>query len=453
MSRKIVLVFAALAAAVIISCGAGSAEVKSELEQKLDELLLPLVERDLFSGSLLIAKGGEVLIAKGYGPANREHGVPCGPETKFRLGSVTKQFTSMILMQLQEEGKLSVEDKLTDYIPDYPDGDKITIHHLLTHTSGVPNFTSFPEYLETAMIPSTLEEIVERFKHKPLDFEPGERFSYSNSGYLLLSYILEQVTGKSWEELLRERILEPLGLEETGYDHHETILPHRATGYSLDGLEVRNSAYIDMSIPSGAGAMYSTVGDLFKWDRALYTDKLLTKESLEKMFTPFKSNYGYGWGIREVDGKRVIAHGGGINGFVTNISRFVEDDMVIIVLCNIESGSLRQAMERIAAVATGKDYEPIKIRTPVEVETPLLEEYAGEYELNPGFILAFTVEEGRFYSQATGQPKLEVFAESETEFFLMDVDAQLTFVRGEDGKVSHVILHQGGRDQEARKIK
>ena len=453
MSRKIVLALVALMAAAILSCQAGPTEVKSDLEQKLDELLNPLVEMNLFSGSLLVAKGGEVVLAKGYGLANREHGVPCGPETKYRLGSVTKQFTATLIMQLQEEGKLNVEDKLTDYIPDYPDGDKITIHHLLTHTSGVPNFTGFPEYVKTMMIPATLEEIIERFKHKPLDFEPGEKFSYSNSGYLLLSYILEKASGESYEELLRERILEPLEMEATGYDHHETILPHRATGYALERMEVRNSAYIDMSIPSGAGAMYSTVGDLFKWDRALYTEMLLTQGSLEKMFTPFKSDYGYGWDIREVDGKKVISHGGGVNGFLTKITRFVDDDMLVVVLCNIESPYIAEAANQISAVAQGKEYEPVKVRTPVDVDAAVLDEYAGEYQLNPGFILTLTVEDGRFYTQATGQPKLEVFAESESEFFLMEVDAQITFVRGDDGSVSHLILHQGGRDQEAVKIK
>jgi CubicO group peptidase (beta-lactamase class C family) len=441
-----------LSAVVSLSCLTYPVETRSELEAKLDELIAPLVEKDLFSGSILVAKGGEIILQKGYGLADREHGVACAPDTKYRLGSVTKQFTSMMIMQMQEEGLLSVEDALSKYIPDYPNGEEITIHHLLTHTSGVPNFTSFPDYEKTMMIPTTLEEIIARFKDKPLDFEPGERFSYSNSGYILLSYILEKVSGKSWETLLHERITGPLGLEETGYDRHETILPQRAIGYALDGLKVVNSAYIDMSIPSGAGAMYSTVRDLYKWDRALYTDKLLKKESLERMFTPFKSNYGYGWMIRDEDGRKLIAHGGGINGFVTVIKRYVDDDTVIVALCNMESPYFNKVVETVTALVWGKEPQPIKVRTAIEVDRKLLEEYAGKYMLNPQFIITFTVEDGRFYTQATNQPKFEVFAESETDFFLMVVDAQVTFVRGDDGKVSHLILHQGGQDQKAVKV-
>jgi len=392
-------------------------------------------------------------LAKGYGLADREHGVPCGPETKYRLGSLTKQFTAMLVMQLQELGKLSTDDMLSKYIPDYPNGDKITVHNLLTHTSGVPNFTSFPDYADTMMIPASLEELIARFKDKPLDFQPGEKFSYSNSGYILLSYIVEKTGGKRIEELLREMILDPLGMKNTGCDHNADILPHRARGYAVAGPgKVVNAPYIDMSIPSGAGAMYSTVGDLLIWDRALYTDRLISKSSREKMFTPFLNGYAYGWAISET-GRKKIAHGGGINGFMTYIERFVDDDVLIVSLCNIESPYVSKVRRALPAIVFGERYEPIAIRKAMKVKPEVLEKYIGDYELKPGHVLSFFIEDGRFFTRVSGQGEMEVFAESESKFFLMAADVQINFVTGEGGTVTHAVINQNGIITEAKKIK
>jgi len=423
------------------------------LESKVDEYINAHLKLQKFSGSILIAQKGKILLSKGYGMANYELDVPNTPQMKFLLGSITKQFTSMAVMQLQEKGLLSVDDSLKKYIPDYPDGDKITVHHLLTHTSGIPNFTSFPEYTKTMMLASPVEETVERFKNKELEFTPGEKFSYSNSGYILLGYIIEKVSQKPYEAYLKENILQPLNLEDTGYGHYEPILEKRAAGYSWGKDHLVNASYLDMSIPHGAGALYSTVEDLYLWDRALYTEKLVSKNSLDKIFTPFKDNYGYGWGISELFGHKRISHGGGINGFTTDISRYPDDDVCIIVLSNFDHSSTGKISQDLAAIVFGEKYEFPKERKEVKVDPKIYEAYVGQYELKPNFIITITKENDRLFAQATGQPKAEIYPESEIKFFLKAVDAQLTFIKDDKGEVTQLILHQGGKDQPAKKVK
>jgi len=330
--------------------------VSQDIESKVDEFINAHMKNGNFNGSILIAKNGRILVSKGYGYANMEHNVLNTPQTKFRLGSITKQFTSMAIMQLQEKDMLSVNDPLTKFIPDYPGGDEISVHHLLTHTSGVPNLTSFPDYRKTMMIPVSIEEVIDRFKNKSPDFSPGEKFSYSNSGYILLGYIVKKVSGKSYENFIKENIFTPLHMEGTGYDHHNTIIKNRASGYEKRGNEFVNAAYIDMVIPHGAGALYSTVEDLYTWDRALYTEKLVKKSTLEKIFTPFKGNYAYGWGIGEKFNRNFIGHGGGINGFVTNIGRFVDDDACVIVLSNVMNRLVGKIGDDLAAILFGEEY-------------------------------------------------------------------------------------------------
>lgn len=327
------------------------------LQEKVDDYIGRLLKMGKFSGSLLIAKNGDILHSKGYGLANRELDVSNTPQTIFRLGSIGKQFAATAVMQLQEQGKLDVKDPLTKYIPDYPNGDIITLHHLLTHTSGIPNLTEFPEHRKTIMIPSPVEKTILRFKDKPLEFTPGEKFKYCNSGYLLLGYVIEKVSGKTYEDYLEENIFHPLNMTHSGYDHHSTILKNRASGYHITKEGAFNAPYIDMSIPHAGGALYSTVEDLFLWDRALYTKKILTKASLDKMFTPFKANYGYGWRIDSIYGHKRIHHGGSIFGFQAHIARYVDDNIFVVFLCNQRPVNARKIAEDLAAIVFGKPYD------------------------------------------------------------------------------------------------
>ncbi len=548
--------------------------------EKMDALMRQYVENRQFNGSVLVAENGKVVFKKGYGMANMEWSIANAPDTKFRLGSITKQFTAMLVMQLVEKGKIKVNDKITTYLPDYPkaNGDKITVHHLLTHTSGIPNYTNFPKFFENlSRDPYTPDAFVKQFSELPLEFVPGSTFNYSNSGYFLLGVLIEKVTGKSYAQVLQEQILTPLQMNDTGYDLHEPILAKRATGYEKKGAKYVNSAYLDMSIPYAAGSLYSTVEDLYLWDQALYTDKLISASSKVLLFTPFLSGYAYGWGVDKMkigelkDSLQTIGHGGGINGFNTLITRLPKDRQLVVLLNNtggaplgaiqknllnilynqpvtppkksvadafrqtLTSSSLEKAIQQFQTLKTDKAYvlnegemnalgyeflgegkkkealavfdliveaypnsfnaydsrgeaymaigdkaasikdykkslelnprnmggiEKLKelgekVEAPKDIVVPasILETYVGDYQLAPNFILTVTKEGDKMMTQATGQGKIEIFAESETKFYPKVMEAKIEFVKDEAGKVSKLILNQGGRTMEAKKIK
>ena len=333
---------------------------------EIDKLMQLYYEYGRFNGTVLVAENGKIIFKKGYGLANMEWEIPNEPDTKMRLGSITKQFTSMIIMQLVEEDKIKLDAKMTEYLPAYREdtGEKITIHHLLTHTSGIPSYTSLPGFFkDISRDPYPVDEFVKKFCSGDLEFRPGSQYKYNNSGYFLLGAIIEKVTAKTYETVLHERILNPLGMNDTGYDHHEPILPNRATGYEKRMNGYVNSPFLDMSLPYAAGAMYSTVLDLYKWDQALYTDKLLSKQNKEIMFTPFLSNYAYGWGVSKMgladsdDSIKVISHGGGINGFNTLISRLVEDKHLIVLLNNTGGTELASMNTGIVNILYDKPYD------------------------------------------------------------------------------------------------
>jgi len=331
-----------------------------EKATKIDEIMSTYYEYGQFNGTVLVAENGNVIFKKGYGLANMEWNIPNTPDVKFRLGSITKQFTSMIIMQLVKEGKVSLEEKMTTYLPYYrkDTGDKVTIHHLLTHTSGIPSYTNLPNFFEDiSRDPYPVKEFVKIYCSGDFEFEPGTQFKYNNSGYFLLGAVIEEITGKSYEDNLRERILEPLGMKDTGYDHHNTILLKRAGAYQKAGGGYENAPYLDMGLPYAAGSLYSTVEDLYIWDQALYTEKLLPEKYKEIMFTPFKARYAYGWIISSAPhGKKAIVHGGGINGFSTQIVRLVDDRHLIVLLNNTGGAPLNDMSLKIGAILYGDEY-------------------------------------------------------------------------------------------------
>jgi CubicO group peptidase (beta-lactamase class C family) len=421
---------------------------------KFDEYLTALSGQGRFTGSVLVARDGKVIFTRGYGLANVEFDVANTPQTKFRLGSITKQFTAAAILLLQERGKLSVQDPVCKYVENCPAAwSEVTIHHLLSHTGGLPNFTNFPDYQPKMMMPVTLPEMIARFKDKPLDFKPGEKWNYSNSGYFLLGFIIEKAAGESYESFLQKNIFDPLKLTNTGYDHHDTIMKKRATGYSLVKGKMVNSAYLDMTQPYSAGSLYSTVEDLFLWNEALHSDKLLSAKARELMMTPVKNNYAYGLGIQEKSGHKIVNHGGGINGFSTFIARFPAEKVTVVVLRNADYGSPGpgQITSDLAAIVFGEKYEIPTEQKEVKVDPKIYDAYAGRYELAPNLILTISRQGDRLMAEATGQPQIELFPESETKFFLKVVDAKITFVKDDTGKVTHLIFHQG-EDQKAKRI-
>jgi CubicO group peptidase (beta-lactamase class C family) len=421
---------------------------------KIDEYMNAAAKVDRFSGAILVARDGHVVVSKGYGMADLEEDVPNTPETKFRLGSLTKQFTAASIMLLQERGRLSVQDSICKYVAPCPEAwQPITLHQLLSHTAGVPNFTSLPDYQKTMREPAPIESLINRFRALPLDFKPGEGWSYSNSGYVLLGYVIEKVSGESYENFLRKNIFEPLGMTSTGYDHADAIIKHRAHGYSPRGDQIVNAAYLDMTIPHAAGALYSTVGDLYLWEQSLYTERLLKRASLDAIYTPVQHEYGYGWNITKLYNRKTYEHSGGIDGFATNITRFPDDRATVIVLSNYEAAPSSRIARDLAAILFGEKYDVPAERTVAKVDPKIYDAYVGEYELAPTFHLVITREGDRLMTQATGEPKIEVFPASETNFFLKVVKADITFVKNEQGQVTHLILNQGGQQQTAKKIK
>ena len=338
--------------------------------EKIDDLMRLYNEYGQFNGSVLVAENGKVIFKKGFGMANMEWEVPNQPDTKHRLGSVTKQFTAMLILQLVEEGKLNLNVPITTYLRDYPKktGDIITIHHLLTHTSGIPNFTSFPDYQKDLSINTySPEALIKIFSDSSLQFKPGEKFSYSNSGYLVLGDIIEKVSGKPYEQILYENILNPLKMNNTGYDHHETILKNRASGYEKNENKFINADYIDMSVPYSAGALYSTVEDLYLWDQAFYNETLLSSITRDLLFKPYikarGGSYGYGWEVGKKpigntsDSVIVISHSGGINGFNTSIQRIPSDKHLIVLLNNTGGAVLGEINTAILSILYGTSYE------------------------------------------------------------------------------------------------
>ena len=548
---------------------------------KIDEMMKLYQSYGQFNGSVLVAENGKVIYKKGLGFANMEWNIPNEADTKFRLGSITKQFTAAMILQLVEQGKIKLDGKISDYLPDYRKdiGGKITVHQLLNHTSGIPSYTSQPRFFQdVSRTPFTVADFVTKYTSGDLEFEPGSKFSYNNSGYFLLGAIIEKVTGKSYEQVLKENILDPLGMKNTGYDHFDAILSKRASGYNKTPAGFVNSPYLDMSIPYAAGSMYSTVEDLFLWDRALYADKILSAKSKELMFKPNLENYGYGFGISNAalgetkQNVPVISHTGGINGFNTIIVRLVGNEHLIVLLDNTSQGQnldkiskgitnilydlpyshpkksiaealLKTAAERGAEAAV-KQYRDLKINqsatydfsenelntlgyqlvgmkkikdaieifklnveafpqasnpydslgeaylmngdkelslknykkaleldpqnanaanvvkrlespaaVAVKVDPKIYDQYAGEYQLAPNFVLTVMKEADKLMGQATGQPKIELVPESDTQFFVREVNAQVSFVKDEKGVVTALILNQNGQKIEGKKIK
>jgi CubicO group peptidase (beta-lactamase class C family) len=399
-----------------------------------------------FMGSVLVARDGKVLLDKAYGFANLEWDVPNTPTTKFRLGSITKQFTVASILLLEERGKLKVEDPVKKYMPDAPAAwDKITIFHVLTHTSGIPSLTSFPDFESHEAQAMTPDKLVEWFRDKPLEFEPGTKWNYSNSGYILLGYLIEKISGQSYSEFIQQNIFGPLGMKDSGYDSNAAIIPHRASGYAPGKDGPVNAGFVHMSIPFSAGALYSTTEDLLRWEQGLFGGKVLKAESLAKMTTPFKQDYAFGLGVSTNNGHKMIAHDGGIQGFNTSLAYFPDDKLVVAVLANL-NGPAGQIAGNLAKVVHGEKVVLPTERKEVTVSPEILKQYVGTYELTPKFSLAITLEGGQLISQGTNQEKVPMFAESETMFFLKLVDAQIEFVKNEKGEVTNMVLHQNGRD-------
>lgn len=319
--------------------------IKENIEKYLNGFTMP---DHWFSGSILVSINGNILINKGYGMANYELDIPNNTETKFCIGSITKQFTAILVLQLVEKDLLSLDETLDVFISDYPSGNKVTIHHLLTHSSGIYNYTKDEDmdiYRRNHISPI---DLIEKFKYKPLDFDPGSKYSYSNSGYILLGYIIERLTNKTYEKCVNENIFHKLSMMNSGYNDHIKLIKSRASGYDMVDGEIRNCDFIDFSIPYSAGSLYSTIEDLHKWNSALINGTLINEKFLKMMLKKqviMAEDLYYGYGItiwQKKYGSRIrigISHSGGVPGFVSTNNIFPEDNVEIIILSNMTNSS------------------------------------------------------------------------------------------------------------------
>jgi CubicO group peptidase (beta-lactamase class C family) len=404
-----------------------------------------------------VVRNGEVLKAKGYGLANVELGVAATPDTIYQSGSVGKQFTATLAMMLIEEGKLGLDDPVSKYLPSAPPAwQGITLRHLLTHTSGISNSI----YQRINMRQDyTEDELLQQIMSMPLDFQPGEKWNYSNAGYVTLGILIHKAAGKFYGDLLREKIFGPLGMTTARVISEADIVPNRAAGYRLVDGQLKNQEWVSPTLNTTAdGALYLTVLDLAKWDAALYTEKLLKRSSLDLMWTPVKLNdgktepYGFGWGLSDVRGHHVISHGGAWQGFTMSIARYVDDKLTVIVMTNLDAAHSRP--ERIGKGIAGiynAELGPV-VHQAVKIDPKIFDAYVGDYALTPEVTLSIAREGDRLWGGPKGQDRRELLAESETRFFFDDSETEITFVKDANGKVTHLIVHQNG-GMEARKIR
>ncbi|MEA1876804.1 MAG: serine hydrolase [Bacteroidota bacterium] len=446
---KQILLFSILISSMLIPVNG------QDMISQLDSTILNSFDQNGPGVTVLIKHKGEVIYHKGFGMANVEQNVKMDAGHVFRIGSITKQFTACAILKLAEEGKLSLADDLQKYLPDYPtQGQVITIEHLLTHTSGIKSYTGLQEWTsELQRKDFTPIELIEYFKRDSLDFIPGERFMYNNSGYFILGYIIEKVSGLSYEDFIETRFFKALGMDDSRYDHPEEIIPMRVAGYNRDGSSLQNANYLSMTQPYSAGSLMSTVYDLSKWYEAVFSYQVIKEESLKLAHTAFELNngkstgYGYGWFIGNRLDRQTIEHGGGINGSLTKDLYFLEDDLFIAVFSNCTCFPPDPLALKLGARVLDVDTS----RKEIPLTDEQMKRFIGEYELMEGFVLTVTLKDNQLMIQATGQGISPVFPESEYLFFSKLVDAQIEFVM-EDDVASSLILFQSGARIEGKKI-
>lgn len=356
------------------------------MSSEIDQIVLQDINPQGPGVAIAVVKDGELIHCQGYGLANLEWGCPIQPDTVFQLASITKQFTATAIMLLEQQGKLHLDDPITTYLPDYPTHDRhITITHLLNHTSGIPSYTGLDIFI-TDLIHKALtpHDLPAYFKDLPLEFEPGTRFVYNNSGYHLLGLIIEQASGVSYEQFIQQHIFQPLGMNHSYYMHNKAIIPQRASGYDKTPEGYQQAEYLNMLIPYAAGSLGSTVEDLVRWDAGLHAGQLLDQATQERMYTPVQladgstAPYGFGFGTHNYEGHRLIHHGGGIFGFHTFIARFVDEQAMIAILAN-DSGI---DVEKITRNIARHIFEiPALTRTPITLSTAMLDKTVGTYLL------------------------------------------------------------------------
>jgi CubicO group peptidase (beta-lactamase class C family) len=434
----------------------------------VDSLIVRRFSKDGAGVAVLVARDGKILYEKVYGLANVEKHEPVTIDTKFRIGSVTKQFTASAILRLQESGKLTVSDTLSKYYPDFPRGSEVTLRHLLTHTSGIHSYTETPGFLKNVTSATTTADVISSIKTFPYDFNPGLKWSYCNSGYYILGSIVEKVSGREYGAFLNETFFAPFQMTNTGVYRNDKPPSGAAVGYEYEGGHFKKTLDWDMSWAGGAGTIYSTVKDLYLWNEAIFTGQVLSKEDLAAAFTPViteenKSDnlvdgYGYGWGISHFRGVREISHNGGLHGFLSSLIRLPEQNFTVVVLINAspakpgtDPGALAH---EIAEMYLGFELAARPVRSTKAGENishDALAAIVGRYDYGSANLVV-TLDGDHVYAQLGGQPRFEIFPKSDTEFFWKVVDAQVAFVKDPTGKVVSATHQQGGMTIHAARL-
>lgn len=393
-----------------------------EMERQIDDIMMPLVKDNLLSGTVLVAVNDALLFHKAYGMADIEAGVPNTIDTEFGLASITKMFTALAIMQLVERGQLRLEDRLSQYIPDFPSGERISIYHLLTHTSGLPSYNSLEKY-------ANFQALIGRIKTLPLKFDTGASFEYSNSGYALLTFVIEKISGVTYEDYMKRNIFVPCQMIHSGIIRTDGPMPSapQAVGYSLTGSGRLQRSELRHNVAKGDGALFSTTGDMFKFNRALFNNSLVSKKSRDMMFRPFKEQYGIGFLVEDYNGWTAIWHPGGKQGARTKFTTYIKPNHKVTVVSLFNTDFMLDYLveEQIEKIALGELGKPIFSRNASFIRP--LKKFTGTYEIEPGDTFTITVDKGRIYYQGQGQERYEAFPFNDRSIYIKNINSRYHF--------------------------
>lgn len=423
---------------------AAAAPVAETMAQRIDAAVAPLYKADAPGATIIVVKDGKTVFRKAYGMADVANRIPLTPGTTMRIGSITKQFTSAAILLLADEGKLSLQDDITKHLPDFPaQGKKITIEHLLTHTSGIASYTSKPGYMEHLAKDVTVKELIDSFKNDKLDFEPGSNWRYNNSGYVLLGAIIEAASGMPYAKFVEQRIFVPLGMNNTAYEGYERSPNPHAVGYQPGKGGFAPAGRLSMTQTYAAGALVSTVDDLAKWDAAVSSGRLLKPDTWQTAFTPYRqtngktANYGYGWEIESLRGVQKLAHSGSVIGFLGYVLRLPSEHVYVAVLSNSRGGLVRPDLpaDKAAAIAIGKPFPEFK---QTAIDPALLDQYAGVYKSGTGATKTVRRVGDTLSMQRNGGSKVTLAPYSANGFFVPNALEWYEFTREAGGTVKLV---------------
>lgn len=421
-----------------------------------------LNDKDAPGVAVLVAKDGKVLYTNGFGFADIARKERILPDTKFRIGSITKQFVASAILKLEEEGRLKRSDKLDKYFPDFPRGSEVTIQHLLTHTSGIHSYTGKDDFTTRVIGPITPEELINYFKNDPYDFNPGDAFLYNNSGYFLLGLMIEKITGKSYGHFLKSRFFDPLDMKNTGVYSSSLKLTKEAKGYTSENGRYERALDWNMDWAGGAGALYATVEDLYKWNEAVFNGKVLSEASLKAALTAGVLNngqpisngsYGYGWVLNEFRGEEVAQHGGGLHGFVSQLSRYRNNNLTIVILTNLTPPEVELNANIIAEYFLWDKLDKQTSFSEKASANQNVKVFEGRYDFTNGAVMTITAEGNNLFAQLSGQAKFPIFPSGESEFFWKVVPAKIKFEKDENGNVIYGDFSQNGQQIKVMKLK